>query len=168
MTSDIYFTATSWFPGKCPGKTPFKAQCRAVGRSENSRGGVICPPWLQLCNLPKYGPPGSYGSAVDSMSCQKYSIVTWDLPFLSLSLIRMSFLSDFSDLYSYDFEASIISWGRRKNDFTICRLWAEIEAHKWRDLELNLSKTATKAIEFWSVGTSWSVKNAHFALFITD
>ena len=22
-----------------------------------------------------------------------------------------------------------------------CRLWAEIEAHKWRDLELNLSKT---------------------------
>ena len=23
----------------------------------------------------------------------------------------------------------------------ICRLWAEIEAHKWRDLELNLSKT---------------------------
>jgi hypothetical protein len=31
----------------------------------------------------------------------------------------------------------------------ICRLWAEIEAHKWRDLELNLSKTATKkAIEF--------------------
>ena len=30
----------------------------------------------------------------------------------------------------------------------LCRLWAEIEAHKWRDLELNLSKTATKAIEF--------------------
>ena len=28
------------------------------------------------------------------------------------------------------------------------RLWAEIEAHKWRDLELNLSKTATKAIKF--------------------
>ena len=28
------------------------------------------------------------------------------------------------------------------------RLWAVIEAHKWRDLELNLSKTATKAIEF--------------------
>ena len=27
MTSDIYFTATSWFPGKCPRKTPFKAQC---------------------------------------------------------------------------------------------------------------------------------------------
>ena len=26
MTSDIYFTATSWFPGKCPRKTPFKAQ----------------------------------------------------------------------------------------------------------------------------------------------
>ena len=23
----------------------------------------------------------------------------------------------------------------------ICRLWAEIEAYKWRDLELNLSKT---------------------------
>ena len=23
----------------------------------------------------------------------------------------------------------------------LCRLWAEIEAHKWRDLELNLSKT---------------------------
>ena len=23
----------------------------------------------------------------------------------------------------------------------ICRLWVEIEAHKWRDLELNLSKT---------------------------
>ena len=22
-----------------------------------------------------------------------------------------------------------------------CRLWAEIKAHKWRDLELNLSKT---------------------------
>ena len=30
----------------------------------------------------------------------------------------------------------------------LCRLWAEIEAHKWCDLELNLSKTATKAIEF--------------------
>ena len=30
----------------------------------------------------------------------------------------------------------------------LCRLWAEIEAHKWRDLKLNLSKTATKAIEF--------------------
>ena len=57
-------------------------------------------------------------------------------------------------------------------NFQICgkvwRLWAEIEAHKWRDLELNLSKTATKAIEFWSVGTSWSVRNEHFALFITD
>ena len=26
MTSDFYFTATSWFPGKCPRKTPFKAQ----------------------------------------------------------------------------------------------------------------------------------------------
>ena len=23
----------------------------------------------------------------------------------------------------------------------LCRLWAEIKAHKWRDLELNLSKT---------------------------
>ena len=23
----------------------------------------------------------------------------------------------------------------------LCRLWAEIEVHKWRDLELNLSKT---------------------------
>ena len=23
----------------------------------------------------------------------------------------------------------------------LCRLWVEIEAHKWRDLELNLSKT---------------------------
>ena len=23
----------------------------------------------------------------------------------------------------------------------LCRLWAEIEEHKWRDLELNLSKT---------------------------
>ena len=31
----------------------------------------------------------------------------------------------------------------------ICRLWAEIEAHKWRDLQLNLSKTATKAIKFY-------------------
>ena len=30
----------------------------------------------------------------------------------------------------------------------LCSLWAEIEAHKWRDLELNLIKTATKAIEF--------------------
>ena len=30
----------------------------------------------------------------------------------------------------------------------ICRLWAEIEAHKLCDLELNLRKTATKAIEF--------------------
>ena len=49
--------------------------------------------------------------------------------------------------------------------FSLCRLWAEIEAHKWRDLELNLNKTATKAIE---VGTSWSIKNARFALFITD
>ena len=49
-----------------------------------------------------------------------------------------------------------------------CRLWAKIEAYKWCDLELVLSKTATKAIEFGSVGTSWSVKNAHFALFITD
>ena len=29
------------------------------------------------------------------------------------------------------------------------RLWAEIEVHKWRDLELNLSKTATKAIKFY-------------------
>ena len=27
------------------------------------------------------------------------------------------------------------------NVFESCRLWAEIEAHKWRDLELNLSKT---------------------------
>ena len=26
-----------------------------------------------------------------------------------------------------------------------CRLWAEIEAHKWCDLELNLRKTATNA-----------------------
>ena len=26
-------------------------------------------------------------------------------------------------------------------EFQSCRLWAEIEAHKWRDLELNLSKT---------------------------
>ena len=32
--------------------------------------------------------------------------------------------------------------------FLIWRLWAEIEAHKWRDLELNLSKTATTALEF--------------------
>ena len=45
------------------------------------------------------------------------------------------------------------------------RLWAEIEAHKWRNLELNLSITATK---FWSEGTSWSVKTGYFALFITD
>ena len=50
----------------------------------------------------------------------------------------------------------------------LCRPWSEIEAHKWRDLELDLSKTARKAIKFGSVGTSWSVKNAHFALFITD
>jgi hypothetical protein len=26
----------------------------------------------------------------------------------------------------------------------LCRLWAEIEAHKWRDLELNLSKAVEK------------------------
>ena len=25
--------------------------------------------------------------------------------------------------------------------WSVCRLWAEIEAHKWHDLELNLSKT---------------------------
>ena len=33
--------------------------------------------------------------------------------------------------------------------FLHVRLWAEIEAHKLRDLELNLSKTATKAIKFY-------------------
>ena len=27
------------------------------------------------------------------------------------------------------------------------RLWAEIEAHKWRDLELNLSKTADELMQ---------------------
>ena len=31
----------------------------------------------------------------------------------------------------------------------VCKLWAEIEAHKWCDLELNLSKTATKAMKFY-------------------
>ena len=51
---------------------------------------------------------------------------------------------------------------------TIWMFDKSIGVHEWHDLELNLSKTATKAIEFWSVGTSWSVKNAHFALFITD
>ena len=29
----------------------------------------------------------------------------------------------------------------RERTAYVCRLWAEIEAHKWRDLELNLSKT---------------------------
>ena len=42
------------------------------------------------------------------------------------------------------------------------------QANKWRNLELDLSKTARKAIKFGSVGTSWSVKNAHFASFTTD
>ena len=49
MTSDFYFTATSWFPGKCPRKTPFKAQWG--GASSNAepsiltkRGGAIAPP----------------------------------------------------------------------------------------------------------------------------
>ena len=35
----------------------------------------------------------------------------------------------------------IIGFSNDKIYSYICRLWAEIEAHKWRDLELNLSKT---------------------------
>ena len=29
----------------------------------------------------------------------------------------------------------------QRKEILLCRLWAEIEAHKWWDLELNLSKT---------------------------
>ena len=41
---------------------------------------IICPLHylvvIELTDVPKYGAPGSYVPAVDSMSCQKYSIVT--------------------------------------------------------------------------------------------
>ena len=44
-------------------------------------------------------------------------------------------------------QAELISFQHGSKE--VCRLWAEIEAHKWCDLELNLSKTATKAIKFY-------------------
>ena len=37
--------------------------------------------------------------------------------------------------------SAFMCYGYTVMSFRLCRLWAEIEALKWRDLELNLSKT---------------------------
>ena len=43
-------------------------------------------------------------------------------------------------LLDYNLVSSHSQFGHFLNS-SLWRLWAEIEAHKWRDLELNLSKT---------------------------
>ena len=46
ISSDFKFNAPSWFPGKCPRKTPFKAQCPTPPGWDNvlSKTGGLKPP----------------------------------------------------------------------------------------------------------------------------
>ena len=129
MTSDIYFTATSWFPGKCPRKTPFKAQCGGGQIMPNNTTGppkvFHLPASLSVC-----WSPFDVDISTETRSNRRSKVwIRFSHIFISFEELQVSMRSTHIGIFTLFSGFSGVAWGLSWFQTYVVPIWIPWNAH---------------------------------------